>query len=141
MRQHFNHITRHKLAKHKTKRLCQNISFVNGPIYECLTNKENDYLTNFDAREGLFYRLTKVHKSMIIKTAIENQNSEYITCPNLEDLSFWSIVGGSIPSTEPFVKYFAKSSYETVFYSGILEESYIRWIKKIMPFSFKDRKV
>ena len=59
-----------------------------------MTNKEKDYLTNFEARESLFYGLPKVHKSTIIKTAIENQNSEYITCPNPEDLSFRPIVRG-----------------------------------------------
>ena len=63
-------------------------SLVKGPLSECMTNKEKDYLTHFDARESLFYGLPKVHKSTIIKTAIENQNSEYITCPNPEDLSF-----------------------------------------------------
>ena len=65
-----------------------------------MTNKEKDYLTYFEARESIFYGLPKVHKSTIIKTAIENQNSEYITCPNTEDLSFRPIVGGPNSSSQ-----------------------------------------
>ena len=69
-------------------------SLVKGPLSECMTNKEKDYLKNFEDRGSLFYGLPKVHKSTIIKTAIENQNSEYLTYPNPWDLSFRSIVGG-----------------------------------------------
>ena len=69
------------------------MSNIKKTLSECMTNKEKDYLTNFEARESLFYGLPKVHKSTIIKTAIEN--SEYMTCPNPEDLSFRLIVRGS----------------------------------------------
>jgi hypothetical protein len=36
---------------------------VNGPLSGNITNKEKDYLSNFDTRESLFYGLPKVHKS------------------------------------------------------------------------------
>ena len=87
-----------KTQENKTMSKIKNL--VNGPLSECMTNKEKDYLTNFEARESLFYGLPKVHKSTIIKTAIENQNSEYITCPNPEDLSFRPIVGGPNSSSQ-----------------------------------------
>ena len=84
------------------------MSNIKKTLSECMTNKEIDYLTNFEARESLFYGLPKVHKSTIIKTAIENQNSKYITCPNPEYLSFRPIVGSPYSSSErlrPFTRY------------------------------------
>ena len=49
-----------KTQENKTMSKIKNL--VNGPLSECLTNKEKDYLTNFEARESLFYGLPKVHK-------------------------------------------------------------------------------
>ena len=65
-----------------------------------MTNKEKDYLTNFEARESLLYGLYKIHKSTIVKTTIENQNSEYITFPNPEDQFFRPFVGGPNSSNQ-----------------------------------------
>ena len=44
-------------AKHKKIRPCQKLKkkLVNGPLSECMTNKEKDYLTNYEVREHLFY--------------------------------------------------------------------------------------
>ncbi|XP_062602273.1 uncharacterized protein LOC134263937, partial [Saccostrea cucullata] len=71
-----------------------------GPLSEGLTDKEKDYLTNFEFRESQFYGLPKVHKSKIIKDAIKEQNSICITCADPADLSFRPIVGGPNSSTQ-----------------------------------------
>ena len=60
----------------KNKTISKIKSVVNGPLSDCITYKEKDYLTKFEARESLFYGFSKEHKSTIIKTAIEIQNSE-----------------------------------------------------------------
>jgi hypothetical protein len=88
----------------KTWRQKKNIlkikQLVNGPLSGNITNKEKDYLTNFDTRESLFYGLPKVHKSSKIKNAIAVPKGEYICCLNPADLTFRPIVGGPNSSTQ-----------------------------------------
>lgn len=67
---------------------------LNDPSARNITEKERNYLVNFDVRESQFYGLPKVHKSTEIANAIKTQSGEYITCLNPEDLSFRPIVGG-----------------------------------------------
>lgn len=56
-----------------------------------LREDEQKYLTRFEARTSNFYGLPKVHKSSKI---IEVSNTEVVTLPCPEDLSFRPIVGG-----------------------------------------------
>ena len=65
----------------------------------CLKEEERDYLTNFESRESNLYGLPKIHKSELVKKAIQTQNSEYITILNPEDLAFRPIIAGPISQT------------------------------------------
>jgi len=59
-----------------------------------LRDEEKDYLTKFQSKTSNFYGLPKVHKSKIIKEAIERQNAEYIECLEPYDLKLRPIVAG-----------------------------------------------
>ena len=65
-----------------------------------LTEKEADFVTNFDYKESCFYGLPKIHKSKLIKDAVAKQNSEYVTCENPDDLTFRPIVGEPVAPTQ-----------------------------------------
>ena len=65
-----------------------------------LTEKEKDFLTDYEYSESNFYGLPKIHKSRQIKEAIKSQCSEYIICPYPEDLTFRPIVGGPSAPTQ-----------------------------------------
>lgn len=52
----------------------------------CLTEKEEDYLTDYEYKECNFYGLPKIYKSTKIKDAIKVQCSEYIRCPHPDDI-------------------------------------------------------
>ena len=65
-----------------------------------LTEKEEDFVTNFDYKESCFYGLPKIHKSNVIKEAIQKQNSQYIICENPSDLTFRPIVAGPVAPTQ-----------------------------------------
>ena len=58
------------------------------------TEKEHDYLTNFEKKTSNFYGLPKVHKSKEIQTAVKIQNSEYIKLRNPSDLKLRPIIAG-----------------------------------------------
>ena len=63
--------------------------------YSSLLNKDEiAYLTKFDSKEANFYGLPKVHKSEIIKKAVQEQKSEVICVPNPSDLKVRPIIGG-----------------------------------------------
>lgn len=66
----------------------------------CLTEKEEDYLTDYEYKESNFYGLPKIHKSTTIKDAIKVQCSEYIRCPHPDDITFRPIVGGPSAPTQ-----------------------------------------
>lgn len=72
--------------------LCQNFNLN-------LTNKEIDYVKNSDYRTSNFYGLPKIHKSKLLKEAIDDQNLTIIQlyCPS--DLSFLPIVAGPVCPT------------------------------------------
>lgn len=59
-----------------------------------LTEKEKDFLTNFEHRSSQLYGLPKIHKSAEIKQAIETQNQNYINILRPTDLKFRPIVAG-----------------------------------------------
>ena len=82
----------------KTMQKVKNITIAH--FSDKITNKEKDFLTNFQYRESQFYGLPKIHKSALIKEAINKQNSEYVICPDPEDLSFRPIVGGPNAPTQ-----------------------------------------
>jgi hypothetical protein len=59
-----------------------------------LTDKERDYLLNFEWKSSNFYGLPKVHKSASILKAVQEQNCEYIKILRPADLKFRPIVAG-----------------------------------------------
>ena len=63
---------------------------------DILTEEETTYLLNMDPKTSNFYGLPKVHKSSIIKAAIEEQNEEYVHVIQPADLKFRPIVAGPI---------------------------------------------
>ena len=60
----------------------------------CLHKEEIDYLLKFESKTSNLYGLPKIHKSKIIKEAISQQNSEFITVKDPTDLRFRPIVAG-----------------------------------------------
>ena len=59
-----------------------------------LTQQEIKYLTNFSFKTSNFYGLPKIHKSKLIKAAIENQNNECIQLLEPADLKLRPITIG-----------------------------------------------
>jgi hypothetical protein len=59
-----------------------------------LTEKEKDYLVNFENKNSLFYGLPKIHKSGEIIQAVKTQNQPYIKIRRPADLKFRPIVAG-----------------------------------------------
>ena len=59
-----------------------------------LTDKEQDYLTKFECKTSTFYGLPKIHKSVTIIKAIQEQNTEYVHIDEVEDLKFRPIIAG-----------------------------------------------
>lgn len=59
-----------------------------------LTEKEKDFMLNFDCESSSFYGLPKIHKSEIIQTKCKEHNTEYIEVTDPEDLHFRPIVAG-----------------------------------------------
>ena len=67
---------------------------------DSFTDKESDYLCNFTIRESNFYGLPKIHKSSEIRTAINEQNSQYIEILRPTDLKLRPIVAGPQSPTQ-----------------------------------------
>ena len=83
---------------------------------ECLTNKERDYLTNFDWESSNFYALPKVHKCSEIANKVNETMSDYIELPPPPDLKGRPIVAGCNSPTQRL--------------SGMIE----KLLKPIVPF-------
>ena len=64
-----------------------------------LTEKEIEYLHNFESKNSIIYGLPKVHKSKMISEAIEQQNQDTIHILNPADLKFRPIIAGPINPT------------------------------------------
>ena len=52
----------------------------------CLTDKEIDYLQNFEIKCSIFYGLQKVHKSWQISEKCKNSNSSLVEISNVNDV-------------------------------------------------------
>jgi hypothetical protein len=89
-----------EINENQDKKVLQKIKKLLNKYPSSLTDKEEDFVTNFDLRESCFYGLPKIHKSATIKEAIKTQNSDYITCKNPEDLTLRPIVGGPSAPTQ-----------------------------------------
>ena len=59
-----------------------------------LTKREMDYIQNLTSKTSNFYGLPKTHKSLVIKAAIKEQNSEYVRLQPPSDLKMRPIVAG-----------------------------------------------
>ena len=60
----------------------------------CLLKEEQDFMIKFSFSTSNFFRLLKVHKSKIIREAIQVQNSEYVKIYGHQDLTLRPIVEG-----------------------------------------------
>ncbi|KAL5015231.1 hypothetical protein ScPMuIL_009501 [Solemya velum] len=65
-----------------------------------VTEKEADYLCNFQIKDSNFYGLPKVHKSSEIITAVEEQKCSYIEVHRPKDLKLRPIVAGPESETQ-----------------------------------------
>ena len=59
-----------------------------------LTTKERDYIIDFEPTTANIYGLPKIHKSKLIKAAIEKTSETFIHLPRPSDLQFRFIIGG-----------------------------------------------
>lgn len=66
---------------------------------KCLTDKETDYLTNFECKTSNFYGLPKVHKSDTIKKMCEETKLPYIEMMKPDNLKLRPIVAGPANET------------------------------------------
>ena len=89
-----------EMSENQDKKTMQKIKRLLLKHSSVLTEKETDFVTNFDNKESCFYGLPKIHKSKLIKDAVAKQNSEYVTCENPDDLTFRPIVGGPVAPTQ-----------------------------------------
>lgn len=89
-----------EISENQDKAILQHIKKLLLKHSSTLTDKEKEFVTEFEYKESSFYGLPKVHKSKTIKEAIQKQNSEYITCEHPEDLTFRPIVGGPAAPTQ-----------------------------------------
>lgn len=65
-----------------------------------LTDKEEDFLLNFEVKTSNFYGLPKIHKSKQIQTGKHNLCEPYIKLPRPTDLKLRPIVAGSSCPTQ-----------------------------------------
>ena len=70
----------------------------------CLTKDEISCLTNFECKEANFYGLPKIHKSAVIKNAVQLQKSEVVTVISPPDLTIRPIIGGPVSPTSNLSK-------------------------------------
>ena len=59
-----------------------------------LTQKEFDYLSNFERKHSNFYGLPKVHKSDEIRNACDQFDTHYVQVENVTNLKFRPIIAG-----------------------------------------------
>ena len=59
-----------------------------------MTEKEFDYLHNFEVKSSQFYGLPKIHKSKIITEKCKNADSSYVEVSNVNDLKLRPFIAG-----------------------------------------------
>ena len=126
--------TYEKVSKNKDKSVMNHIKSFISSFSSILTRNETNFVTNFEYKTSLFYGLPKIHKSQQIKSAIINQNSEYILCENPLDLKFRPIVAGPACPTsklshlldillKPFLKHVKSYIKDTVHFLSKLPQN------------------
>ena len=60
------------------------ISLIKQLISNTESDKEQDYLTKFECKTSIFYGLPKIHKSVSIIKAFQEQNTEYVNIGEIE---------------------------------------------------------
>ncbi len=83
-----------KISANKDKKVLKLITNLTRKYADELTNKELDYLTQFNYKTSNFYGLPKIHKSELLNEAIKKQNKEYIEITAPQDLKMRPIVAG-----------------------------------------------
>lgn len=91
--------TYRKLAATEQTNILRDLKKLINRHNDCLKEQEVDFILNFESKESNLYGLPKIHKSKIIKTAIKEQNSDYIIVKNPSDLKFRPIVAGPVSPT------------------------------------------
>ena len=91
---HLNSTTYQKIDSNCDKKVMEKLKKHVKSYKNCLTEKEQDYLTNFEWNTSNFYILPKVHKSKIIKDQIENSDTYCIEVNSPDDLKGRPIIAG-----------------------------------------------
>ena len=85
-----------KLDTNIDKQILKKIENLTKTHEEELTEKEINYLTNFNCKTSQLYGLPKVHKSKRINEQIQKTKTEYISVAQPQDLSFRPIIAGPV---------------------------------------------
>ena len=88
----------------KMREIIGKIDFLCKKYKDCLTKDEISALTKFDYKEANFYGLPKIHKSQIIKAAVNDQKSEVVNVESPSDLKIRPIIGGPVSPTSNLSK-------------------------------------
>ena len=88
-----------KLEKSPHKDIMKNYTKYLQKYEGTLTQKEFEYLSNFEKKESNFYGLPKIHKCDEINRACSTSNSNYVEIKAPDNLSFRPIVAGPICET------------------------------------------
>ena len=87
------------VQRYNQNRIMNNLKVILHLYKKCLTDKELDYLTNFQAKTSNFYGLPKIHKSKMINVKCEQLSSSYVQINRPTDLKLRPIVAGPICET------------------------------------------
>ena len=83
-----------EIESNNSKQILLEIKELSKKYSKCLFKEEEEYITKFEMKTSNLYGLPKIHKSKLIKDAIEQQNSEYINITDPNDLKFRPIIAG-----------------------------------------------
>ncbi|KAK3091940.1 hypothetical protein FSP39_023867 [Pinctada imbricata] len=84
----------HELTSPEDARTMNKIKKFTSVYADSLTDKEIDYLNNFEMKSSNFYGLPKIHKSKEIQHGIQAKNATYVKLPQPGDLKLRPIVAG-----------------------------------------------
>ena len=88
-----------ELSSNEDRKTICKIKRFTSKFAENLTDKEADYLTNFEVKTSNFYGLPKIHKSKEIQEGLKDKSSFYVKLPRPSDLKLRPIVAGPVCST------------------------------------------
>lgn len=89
----------YKVIENEDRKTTLKIKKLVNKYSHCLKEEEKDFLLRFDSKGSNLYGLPKIHKSKLIKEAIESQNADQIIIKSPDDLKFRPIVAGPVCPT------------------------------------------